>query len=102
MRPLPAATHPANGRKPHLTSNERQTGKITSEWREITGQCGEEGSASRSEKQYYFFVRNRFAGRVKARPADRTLARDVQRRAFTPAVILFIALLEANDNIDPG
>jgi hypothetical protein len=25
-----------------------------------------------------------------------------QRRAFTPAVILFIALPEAKDNIDPG
>jgi hypothetical protein len=36
---------------------------------------------------------------VKARPADRTLARDVQRRAFTPAVILFIALLDAKDNV---
>jgi hypothetical protein len=25
-----------------------------------------------------------------------------QRRAFTPAVILFIALPDAKDNIDPG
>jgi hypothetical protein len=31
-----------------------------------------------------------------------TLAGDGQRRAFTPAVILFIALPEAKDNIDPG
>jgi hypothetical protein len=42
------------------------------------------------------------AGRVKARPADRNLAGNGQRRAFTPAVILFIALPEAKDNIDPG
>jgi hypothetical protein len=27
---------------------------------------------------------------------------DGQRRAFTPAVILFIALPDAKDNLDPG
>jgi hypothetical protein len=43
-----------------------------------------------------------FAGRVKARPADRNLAGDGQRRAFTPAVILFIALPDTKDNIEPG
>ena len=43
-----------------------------------------------------------FAARVKARPADRNLAGDGQRRAFTPAVILFIALPEAEDKVDPG
>jgi hypothetical protein len=31
-----------------------------------------------------------------------TLAGDGQRRAFTPALILFIALPEAKDNTDPG
>jgi hypothetical protein len=41
-------------------------------------------------------------GRVKARPADRNFAGDGQRRAFTPAVILFIALPDAKDNIEPG
>jgi hypothetical protein len=37
-------------------------------------------------------------------PASRSklLAENGQRRAFTPAVILFIALPEAEDNIDPG
>jgi hypothetical protein len=30
------------------------------------------------------------------------LAGDGQRRAFTPAVILFIALPEAEDKFDPG
>jgi hypothetical protein len=43
-----------------------------------------------------------FTGRVKARPADRTVGTDGQRRAFTPAVILFIALAEPKDNSDPG
>ena len=41
--------------------------------------------------------------RVKARPADRRpLPENGQLRAFTPAVIIFIALPEAKDNIDPG
>src|SRR5215471_20425487 len=40
-------------------------------------------------------------GRVKAQPADRNLAGDGQRRAFTPAVILFIAPSDAKDNLDP-
>ena len=31
-----------------------------------------------------------------------TFVEDGQRRAFTPAVILFIALPEAKDNTDPG
>ena len=37
-------------------------------------------------------------------PASRskTLAENGNRRAFTPAVILFIALPEAKDNVDPG
>jgi hypothetical protein len=39
---------------------------------------------------------------VKARQQIETFAEDVQRRAFTPAVILFIALAETKDNIDPG
>jgi hypothetical protein len=38
---------------------------------------------------------------VKARQQIETLARDGQRRALTPALILFIALPEAKDNIDP-
>jgi hypothetical protein len=39
---------------------------------------------------------------VKAHPADRDFGKDGQRRAFTPAVILFIALPEAEDKIEPG
>src|SRR6516162_4681439 len=53
-------------------------------------------------KAVFFFFETDFAGRVKARPADRNLAGDGQRRAFTPAVILFIALPDTKDNIDPG
>jgi hypothetical protein len=48
------------------------------------------------------FLCEPLAGRVKARPADRNFRRARSRRAFTPAVILFIALPEAKDNIDPG
>jgi hypothetical protein len=33
---------------------------------------------------------------------DRNLAGDGQRRAFTPAMILFIALSEVQDKTDPG
>jgi hypothetical protein len=39
---------------------------------------------------------------VKARQQIETLAGDGQRRAFTPAVILFIALPEAEDKRPPG
>jgi hypothetical protein len=39
---------------------------------------------------------------VKARQQIGTFAENGQRWAFTPAVILFIALAEAKDNIDPG
>jgi hypothetical protein len=39
---------------------------------------------------------------VKARQQIDALPENGQRRAFTPAVIIFIALPEAKDNIDPG
>jgi hypothetical protein len=42
-----------------------------------------------------------FAGRVKADPQIETWQRR-SAAAFTPAVILFIALPEAEDNIEPG
>jgi hypothetical protein len=59
--------------------------------------------AAGNGKQYSFFRLNAdFAGRVKARPADRNLAGDGQRRAFTPAVIVFIALPDTKDNVEPG
>jgi len=55
-----------------------------------------------TESSILFSFESDFAGRVKARPADRNLAGDGQRRAFTPAVILFIALPDTKDNIEPG
>ena len=62
-----------------------------------------------SERQYSFFVRIEFAGRVKAfhgsklgEDGQRRAFKDGQRRAFTPAVILFIALPEPQDNSAPG
>jgi len=42
-----------------------------------------------------------FTGRVKASPQIETWQRR-SAAAFTPAVILFIALPETKDNIDPG
>jgi hypothetical protein len=39
---------------------------------------------------------------VKARQQIDALPENGQRRAFAPAVIIFIALPEAKDNIDPG
>ena len=42
-----------------------------------------------------------FTGRVKAGPQIETW-QGRSAAAFTPAVILFIALPEAKDNIDPG
>ena len=54
------------------------------------------------ENVILFWFEADFAGRAKARPADRNLAGDGQRRAFTPAVILFIALPDAKGNIEPG
>ena len=52
-------------------------------------------------KQYSFSFETDFTGRVKAEPEIETWQRR-SAAAFTPAVILFIALPEAKDNIDPG
>jgi hypothetical protein len=54
------------------------------------------------EAVFYFRLNADFAGRVKARPADRNFAGDGQRRAFTPAVILLIALPDPKDSVEPG
>src|SRR6476469_6989863 len=78
----------------------------------LLGDCGREVVLNRPK--LWEAVRNRLkrcilfsfeadlVGRVKARPADRNFRRARSRRAFTPDVILFIALPEAKDNIDPG
>ena len=51
---------------------------------------------------YSFFVRVEFTGRVKVLLKSELLPKHGQRRAFTPAVILFIALPESQDKFDPG
>jgi hypothetical protein len=77
-------------RRPIATDNTRYTGQSCSL------------SFAGRQKAVLFF-RSKLICREGEGPASRpNLARDVQRRAFTPAVILFIALLEAKDNIDPG
>jgi hypothetical protein len=54
-----------------------------------------------SESSILFSFETYFTGRVKAGPQIETWqGRSVA--AFTPAVILFIALPEAEDNIEPG
>jgi hypothetical protein len=58
--------------------------------------------ADGGRRLYSFFVRVEFTGRVKALLRSELLPRLGQRRAFTPAVILFIALPEPEDKSDPG
>ena len=62
-----------------------------------------EGSRGQGRKGVFFF-RSELTLPEGEGPASRskTLAENGHRRAFTPAVILFIALPEAKDNIDPG
>jgi len=51
----------------------------------------------------FFFVRVEYFRRVKALHRSELSSQDNgQRRAFTPAVILFIALPEPEDKSDPG
>ena len=57
--------------------------------------------AASNGTQYSFLVRDDFTGRVKAGPQIETWQRR-SAAAFTPAVILFIALPEAKDNVEPG
>jgi hypothetical protein len=53
------------------------------------------------ESSILFSFETDFTGRVKAEPQIETWQRR-SAAAFTPAVILFIALPEPKDNIDPG
>jgi hypothetical protein len=50
---------------------------------------------------FFFSFETDFTGRVKAEPQIETWQQR-SAAAFTPAVILFIALPEPKDNIDPG
>ena len=65
-----------------------------------TGQSVERGLLT-DRKQFLFSFDNEDTRRVKAGHRGNP-GRENQRRAFTPAVILFIALPEAKDNIEPG
>ena len=65
-----------------------------------TGQSVERGLLT-DRKRFLFSFDNEYTRRVKAGRRTNP-GRENQRRAFTPAVILFIALPEAQDNIDPG
>jgi hypothetical protein len=62
------------------------------------------GLAAANAKQYSFFFRSKLIYREGEGPASRSklLRGNGQRRAFTPAVILFIALPEEKDKIEPG
>ena len=59
------------------------------------------GSGELWKAVFYFSFETDFTGRVKAGPQIETW-QGRSAAAFTPAVILFIALPEAKDNIDPG
>jgi hypothetical protein len=72
------------------------------EKRIITGQCrGREGQRRVLESSILFSFETDFTGRVKAGPQIETW-QGRSAAALTPAVILFIALPEAEDNIEPG
>ena len=62
------------------------------------------GTATANLQIAVFFFRSKLILPEGEGPASQieTWQGDGQRRAFTPAVILFIALPEAKDNIDPG
>ena len=62
---------------------------------------GPVGLRQQSESSILFSFETDFTGRVKANPQIETWQRR-SAAAFTPAVILFIALPEAEDKFDPG
>jgi hypothetical protein len=59
------------------------------------------GSRRATEGSILFSFETDFTGRVKAGPQIGTWQRR-STAAFTPAVILFIALADAEDKADPG
>jgi hypothetical protein len=60
-----------------------------------------DGLRRRFKSSILFSFETDFTGRVKASPQIETWQRR-SAAAFTPAVILFIALPEAEDKFDPG
>jgi hypothetical protein len=59
-------------------------------------------SSRRRKAVFLFSFETDLAGGRRPGQQIETLAENGHRRAFTPAVILFIALPEAKDNIEPG
>jgi hypothetical protein len=66
-----------------------------------TGQSVGMVTANPQVAVFFFSFDHEFTRRVKAGRRSNP-GRENQRQALTPAVILFIALPEAKDNIDPG
>jgi hypothetical protein len=62
---------------------------------------GTDGLRQRSESSILFLFETDFTRRAKASPQIETWQRR-SAAAFTPAVILVIALPEAEDKFDPG
>jgi len=67
----------------------------------ITGQCPEWARDRHWKAVFFFSFETDFTGRVKSEPQIETWQRR-SAAAFTPAVILFIALPEADGKTDPG
>jgi hypothetical protein len=61
-----------------------------------------EGRTADGAEEYSFSFEPDFAGRVKARSADRNFPRKRSPAGLHAAVILFIALPEAEDKTAPG
>jgi hypothetical protein len=70
---------------------------------EYTGQsCSlRKGSCAGRQKAVFFFRSTLTYQEGEGQPPDRT-RQDGLRRAFTPAVVLFIALPETENKTDPG
>jgi hypothetical protein len=72
---------------------------VLGSWAEVRALQG--GVRGLLESSILFSFETDFTGRVKAGPQIETW-QGRSAAAFTPAVILFIALPEAEDNIEPG
>ena len=69
---------------------------------EYTGQsCSLRKSCAGGQKEVFFFRSTLTYQEGEGQPRDRT-RQDGLRRAFTPAVVLFVALPETENKTDPG
>jgi hypothetical protein len=67
-----------------------------------TGRCSEGDGDQQRKAVFLFSFENDLAEGEGPASRSKTLAENGHRQAFTPAVILFIALPETKDNIEPG